>query len=94
MPVTVKIPAPLRPLTQNQSEVVIEATGTVGAAVAELTTRFPGLKDRLLDDKGALRRYVNVFRNEEDIRAAGGLGASLKDGDKLAVVPAIAGGRR
>jgi len=94
MPVTVKIPAPLRPLAQNQSEVVLEATGTVGAAMAELTTRFPALKDRLLDDKGALRRYVNVFRNEEDIRAAGGLGASLKDGDKLSVVPAIAGGRR
>ena len=94
MPVTVKIPAPLRPLAQNQSEVVLEATGTVGAAITELTTRFPALKDRLLDDKGALRRYVNVFRNEEDIRAAGGLGASLKDGDKLSVVPAIAGGRR
>ena len=94
MPVTVKLPAPLRPLAQNQSEVVVEATSTVGAAVAELTARFPALKDRLLDDKGALRRYINVFRNEEDIRAAGGLGASLKDGDKLAVVPAIAGGLR
>ena len=93
MPITVKIPAPLRPLTQNQAEIALEAPATVGAAVEELTRRFPGLKDRLLDDKGALRRYINVFRNDEDIRAAGGLGAALRDGDRLSVVPAIAGGR-
>lgn len=94
MPITVKIPAPLRPLTQNQAEITLEAPATVGAAVAELTTRFPGLKDRLLDEKGALRRYVNVFRNDEDIRSAGGLGAALREGDRLSVVPAIAGGSR
>ena len=93
MPVTVKIPAPLRPLTQNQSEVSLVEAASVGAAVDELGRRFPGLKDRLLDDKGALRRYVNLFRNEEDVRAAGGLLAALKDGDRLAIVPAIAGGR-
>jgi len=93
MPVTVKIPAPLRPLTQNQSEVALESAATVGAAVEELSRRFPGLRERLLDDKGALRRYVNLFRNDTDVRGAGGLEAKLNDGDRLSVVPAIAGGR-
>lgn len=93
MPTTVKIPAQLRPLTQNQSEVVVESAATVGAAVEELTKRFPGLRDRLLDDKGNLRRYVNVFRNDDDVRAAGGLAAALREGDRLSIVPAIAGGR-
>ncbi|MBS2020867.1 MAG: MoaD family protein [Deltaproteobacteria bacterium] len=94
MAITVKIPAPLRPLAQNQSEVALEAANTVGAAVDELGKRFPGLKDRLLDDKGGLRRYVNLFRNDEDVRASGGLTTALKDGDRLAIVPAIAGGSR
>lgn len=92
MSITIKIPAPLRPLSQNQSEVLVDAAASVGSAVAELSRRFPGLKDRLLDDKGALRRYVNLFRNDEDVRAIGGLDATLKDGDRLAIVPAIAGG--
>ena len=92
MPIQVKIPAPLRPLTQNQSEVVVEGVATVQAAMEELSRRFPGLRERLLDDKGALRRYVNVFRNEEDIRAGVGLATALREGDKLTIVPAIAGG--
>ncbi len=93
MPVTVKIPAPLRPLTQNQAEVALESAATVGAAVEELSRRFPGLRERLLDDKGNLRRYVNLFRNDTDVRSAGGLTAALSEGDRLSVVPAIAGGR-
>ena len=92
MPITVKIPAPLRPLTANQSEVAIEGA-TVQAAMDELARKFPGLKERLLDDKGALRRYVNVFRNDEDIRGGQGLATALREGDKLTIVPAIAGGR-
>ncbi len=92
MPITVKIPAPLRPLTANQSEVAVEGA-TVQAAVDELSRKFPGLKDRLLDDKGALRRYVNLFRNDEDIRSGQGLATALREGDKLTIVPAIAGGR-
>jgi molybdopterin synthase sulfur carrier subunit len=92
MPITVKIPAPLRPLTQNQAEVLVEKAGTVKAAVDDLTRRFPGLKERLLDDKGALRRYVNIFRNDEDIRHGKMLETQLGDGDKLTIVPAIAGG--
>ena len=92
MAVTVKIPAPLRSLTQNQAEVTVEKAATVQAAVDELSRRFPGLKERLLDDKGALRRYVNIFRNEEDIRHGKSLQTALSDGDKLTIVPAIAGG--
>ncbi len=93
MAITVKIPAPLRPLTQNLSEVALESAATVGAAVEELSRRYPGLRERLLDDKGGLRRYVNLFRNDQDVRSAGGLEAKLSDGDRLSVVPAIAGGR-
>src|SRR5260370_35327877 len=92
MPVTVKIPAPLRPLTANQGEVAVENAGTVQAALEELSRKYPGIKDKLLDDKGALRRYVNLFRNDEDVRHAQGLGTALKEGDRLTIVPAIAGG--
>ena len=92
MPITVKIPAPLRSLTQNQAEVLVEKASTVKAAVDDLTRRYPGLKERLLDDKGALRRYVNIFRNDEDIRHGKSLQTSLSEGDKLTIVPAIAGG--
>jgi len=92
MPVTVKIPAPLRPLTQGQAEVLIENAPTVKAAVEELSRKYPGLRERLLDDKGALRRYVNIFRNDEDIRHGKMLDTSLGAEDKLTIVPAIAGG--
>ena len=92
MPVTVKIPAPLRPLTQGQAEVSLENAPTVKAAVEELSRRYPGLRERLLDDKGALRRYVNIFRNDEDIRHGKSLQTALSEGDKLTIVPAIAGG--
>jgi len=92
MPVTVKIPAPLRPLTDNQGEVAIENATTVQAALEELARKYPGIKDKLLDDKGALRRYVNLFRNDEDVRHGKGLGTELREGDRLTIVPAIAGG--
>jgi len=92
MPVTVKIPAPLRPLTGGQAEVAVENAPTVKAAVEELSRRYPGLRERLLDDKGALRRYVNIFRNDEDIRHGKMLETSLGAEDKLTIVPAIAGG--
>lgn len=92
MPVTVKIPAPLRPLAANQSEVAVENAATVQAALDELARRHPGIKDKLLDDKGALRRYVNLFRNDEDVRHAQGLATALREGDRLTIVPAIAGG--
>ena len=92
MPVTVKIPAPLRPLTANQAEIAVENAGTVQAAIEELTRKYPGIKEKLLDDKGGLRRYVNLFKNDEDVRAGQGLATGLKEGDRLTIVPAIAGG--
>jgi molybdopterin synthase sulfur carrier subunit len=92
MPVTVKIPAPLRPLAGNQGEIAVENAGSVQAALEELSRRYPAIKDKLLDDKGALRRYVNLFKNDEDVRHAQGLATTLKEGDRLTIVPAIAGG--
>ena len=92
MSISVKIPAPLRPLTQNLAEVTLDDARTVGGAVDALERKYPGLKTRLLDDKGALRRYINIFRNDEDIRQGKSLETQLQPGDKLSIVPAIAGG--
>jgi len=91
MSITVRIPAPLRTLTQNQAEVSVEG-GSVAAAVEDLERRYPGMKARILDEKGALRRYINIFKNEDDIRSAQALQTQLAPGDKLTIVPAIAGG--
>jgi MoaD family protein len=93
MAVHVRIPTPLRSITKGQAEV--EADGeTVGDVVAFLERQFPGLADRILDETGAIRRFVNIYVNEEDIRFLDGLKTVLKDRDHVAVVPAIAGGGR
>lgn len=91
MPIHVRIPTPLRKLTQNEELIPVEA-GTVGAAFAELQARFPGIKERLLDDQGVVRRFVNVYVNEEDIRFLQNQQTPLKDGDEISIIPAIAGG--
>ena len=65
---------------------------TVGAAIAELQSRYPGIKERLLDDTGAVRRFVNVYVNEEDIRFLDNQQTPIKDGDEVSIIPAIAGG--
>jgi molybdopterin synthase sulfur carrier subunit len=89
--IKVRIPTPLRPLTKNQGEV--EVTGaSIGEIIENLNTSYSGLKDRLCDDKGELRRFVNVYVNEEDIRFLKGKDTILKDGDEVSIVPAIAGG--
>ncbi|HET6675839.1 MAG TPA: MoaD/ThiS family protein [Nitrospiraceae bacterium] len=89
--IKVRIPTPLRPLTKGQGEV--EAKGTsIADMIDSLDTIYPGLKDRLCDDKGELRRFVNIYVNEEDIRFLKGKETSLKDGDEVSIVPAIAGG--
>ena len=88
---TVRLPASLRTFTQNQEEV--QAPGiTVGEVIENLELRFPGLRARILDDKGDLRRYVNLFHNEEDVRFLLELKTPVKDADRISVVPAIAGG--
>ena len=87
----VRIPTPLRKLTNNEELVEINGA-TIGEAIAELQTRYPGIKDRLLDETGAVRRFVNVYVNEEDIRFLQNQETALKDGDEISIIPAIAGG--
>jgi molybdopterin synthase sulfur carrier subunit len=91
MPVHVRIPTPLRKLTNNE-EVVTVTAASVGAAIAELQSRYPGIRERLLDDQGAVRRFVNVYVNEEDIRFLQNQQTPLKEGDEISIIPAIAGG--
>lgn len=91
MPVTVRIPTPLRNLTDDQESVTANGE-TVAAVIEDLQGQYPGLKERLCDDNGSLRRFVNVFLNDEDIRFQDGPETSVKDGDELSIIPAIAGG--
>tara|TARA_Y100000588_G_C13642601_1_gene664416 strand:+ start:332 stop:610 length:279 start_codon:yes stop_codon:yes gene_type:complete len=91
MSVKVNIPTPLRKLTENQAEVAIEA-GTVGELVANLESAYNGIKEKLVDDDGEIRRYVNIYVNDEDIRFLDGADTQLQDGDDISIVPAIAGG--
>jgi MoaD family protein len=91
MPVRVLIPTPLQRLTQNQAEVSVEG-GDIREIIANLEAKFPGVKARLCDENGALRRFVNIYLNEEDIRFLKGESTPLKDGDEVSIVPAIAGG--
>ena len=91
MPVKVRIPTPLRKLTNNEEIVEVNAS-TVGDAIAQLQSRYPGIKERLLDDDGSVRRFVNVYVNEEDIRFLQNQATPLKDGDEISIIPAIAGG--
>jgi molybdopterin synthase sulfur carrier subunit len=92
MPIKVLIPTPLRNLTGNAAEVAVEA-GDVQALIQALDQAHPGLKERLCDEQGKLRRFVNMYLNEEDIRFLKGEATALKDGDEVSIVPAIAGGR-
>jgi sulfur-carrier protein len=91
MPVLVRIPTPLRTITKGNAE--IQAKGdTVDSLVADLERQFPGLKERLLDESGELRRFINIYVNQEDIRFLQAQKTTLKDGDEVSIVPAIAGG--
>ena len=91
MPVRVLIPTPLQRLTQNQAEVTVEG-GDIREVIANLEGQFPGVKARLCDENGTLRRFVNIYINDEDIRFLKGESTPLKDGDEVSIVPAIAGG--
>jgi molybdopterin synthase sulfur carrier subunit len=91
MSIKVLIPTPLRNLTGNAAEVSVEAAN-VGALIQALDAAHPGLKERLCDEAGKLRRFVNVYLNEEDIRFLQGEATALKAGDEVSIVPAIAGG--
>jgi MoaD family protein len=90
---TIRIPTPLRKLTQGKEEV--SASGaTIGALIASLETQYPGIKERICDDAGQVRRFVNIFANDEDIRFLKNLDTPVKDSDEISIVPAIAGGDR
>jgi sulfur-carrier protein len=91
MPVNVRIPTPLRKLTNNEELVPVQP-GTIGSAIKELQARYPGIQERLVDEAGAVRRFVNVYVNEEDIRFLKHQDTPLKDGDEVSIIPAIAGG--
>jgi sulfur-carrier protein len=89
--IKVRIPTPLRSLTKGQGEVETKA-GSVVEMIEALNNAHPGIKDRLCDETGELRRFVNIYVNEEDIRFLKGKDTSLKDGDEVSIIPAIAGG--
>jgi sulfur-carrier protein len=91
MSIKVRIPTPLRKLTNNEDLVEIEASN-VGEVMQELQARYPGIQERLLDESGEVRRFVNVYVNEEDIRFLQNKETVLKDGDEMSIIPAIAGG--
>ncbi|HXU87560.1 MAG TPA: ubiquitin-like small modifier protein 1 [Methylomirabilota bacterium] len=89
---TVRIPTPLRQAAKGNAEVKT-AGDTVDDVMADLERQFPGLRERLVDDSGELRRFINIYVNEEDIRFLEGRKTALKDTDIVSIVPAIAGGR-
>lgn len=91
MDTLVTIPTPMRVLTGGADEVAASG-GTVGDVIADLEKRYPGMKDRLMDDKG-VRRFINIFVGDEDIRFLDGLKTELKQGDRISIIPAVAGGR-
>ena len=91
MAVKVRIPTPLQKLTKDKAEVDAKGT-TIREVMDDLEKQFPGLKERLCDDSGKVRRFVNLYINEEDVRFLKGEDTPLKDGDELSIIPAIAGG--
>ena len=86
-----RIPGPLRRLSDGQTTVEVEASD-LSAAIDALDARFPGFKDRLLDESGELRQFVNVHLNDEDVRLGAGLGSKVHEKDEISIVPAVAGG--
>jgi molybdopterin synthase sulfur carrier subunit len=91
MSVSVRIPTPLRTLTGGHEEISLDAAATVADAIEQLEKRHPGLRDRLLDAKG-VRKFINIYVGEEDIRFLEGLQTKLDAGAQISIVPAIAGG--
>jgi molybdopterin converting factor small subunit len=89
--VTVRIPTPLRAATGGQSSAQVDG-GTVGEVFAALTAAHPDVRERILDDSGKVRRFVNVFVDDEDIRFLQGLDTAVPDGGTVSIIPAVAGG--
>lgn len=91
MSVTIRIPTTLRTLTGGQSQVEVEGA-TVGDVLGALDAAHPGFTERLFDDEGNLRRFVNVFVADDDVRYLDGVGTAVPDGETVSIIPAVAGG--
>ncbi len=91
MSIVVRIPSSLQQLTAGQKEVQVGGR-TVAAVIAELDQDYPGIKDRLLDDTEQLRRFVNIYLNEEDVRFLDGLATRVPENSEISIIPAVAGG--
>ena len=91
MAVTIRVPTTLRVLTAGSSEVEVDGT-TLAEVLDALESSHPGFRDRILDDAGDLRRFVNVFVSDDDVRFLNGLNTEVADGDTVSIVPAVAGG--
>jgi molybdopterin synthase sulfur carrier subunit len=91
MSVTVRVPTTLRTLTAGSSEISVDGA-TVGEVLSNLETAHPGFKERLLDDGGGLRRFVNLFVADDDVRFLQGLDTPVPDGETVSIIPAVAGG--
>jgi molybdopterin synthase sulfur carrier subunit len=91
MTVRVRIPTPLRSATNGVAELDVDGPN-VSSVISELETRYPMIRGRLRDEEGTLRRFVNLYVNGEDVRFKNGLDTSLKSGDELSIIPAVAGG--
>jgi len=92
MAVTVRIPTPLRKLTNEQETVTANEAGTLAELIESLDSQHPGLKERICDETGELRRFVNVYVNGEDVRFLSGLATAIESGAEVSIVPAVAGG--
>lgn len=88
----VKIPTPLRPLAGGKAEVTVEDASTIEELITKLDEAHAGFKDRMCDEDGELRRFINIYVRGEDIRFMDGLATSLGDGDEVSIVPAVSGG--
>ncbi len=91
MPVKVRIPTPLRTLTKGSEEVSVEGN-SIKEVIDNLETNYKGFKERLCDEKGQIRRFINFYLNDEDIRFKDNQETPVNDGDQISIVPAIAGG--
>ena len=92
MSVTVRIPTPLRKLTNEEATVMADGATNVAQVIDALEAQHPGLKERVCDETGELRRFVNIYVNGEDIRFESGLATKVAAGDEVSIVPSVAGG--
>jgi len=88
---TIRVPTPLRKLTNGQDTAEVEGE-TLGAGLDSLETQFPGITERIIDASGELHRFVNIYVNGEDVRFLDGMNTAVSEGDEISIVPAVAGG--